>query len=505
MKKFTTLVLSLVLLLTACGGGDASTTKEGTGGKLTVAMSTDATSLDPTNFNTDYSDMAMHQVYNNLITKNEKGELVNSLAEDITEEDPTTYTVKLREGVKFHNGETLTADDVIFSLKRISESEKYGPVFSNFANLEKVDDLTVKITLKSPSGTFMESLAHPGASILNEKATNEGDMTKAPVGTGPFVFKEWVDNDHISFTANDEYWEGRPVVDELEIRIIPEANNRMIELESGGVDIALDLTPEDVTRVSESEDLQLFKTNSFAVTFLAFNTESEPFNNPVARKAIAHGIDVEAIVKNVFKDTGTVATGVINPDVIYSISKDLNPIEYNPEKAKELLAEAGIAEGTTIEMYISDDNQRADIATIMQEQLRQIGLNMNITRLEWGAFVEELSAKKDHMFLLRWNPSIVDPDQYLYPSFSTNTKGSGPNYGFYGNPELDALIDQGRVLSNSPEREAIYKQAQEFVMEDLPWVPLAYGQQNIAGAKYVSGFTIRPNYTQEFNKVTLNK
>lgn len=516
MRKFKTgllLALAAMLILTGCGGGgtDNGESAQAPAEKadkdtLTVAVSADATSLDPENYNDIYSENIMKQVYNRLLEKDAEENLVPGLATSIDQPDPTTYVVHLRDGVVFHNGEPLTPDDVIFSLERVAKSAKYAYIYGkiDLDSFETPDEHTLKFRLTEPDGSFLQALSHPAASIVNRKAVEEaGDnYAQNPVGTGPYKMKSWTKLDNITLVKNEEYWGEPAAIPNLVFRVIPEANNRVIELESGGVDIAYDIAPTDISKVEENENLQLLRKMDNSVHFAGMDVSEGPFANVKAREALAHAVDMKAIVEAVYQGVGTVATGPVNPNFPYSISPETEPVSYDPELAKKLFEEAGVAPGTVFKIYVNDNPQRQDMATIMQSQLREIGYDADITVLEWGAYTEALKNKEHDIFFMSWTPSVVDPHYALYGPFHSKNMGEGPNYMYYSNPELDPILDQAIRLNNGPEREELYKQAQEIVLKDYPWLYVANGENVIGAQKYVKNLEVSPSSSQDLSKVT---
>lgn len=507
MKKKTILIFSLVLafLMTACSGGGE---EKAEGGQiLRVALSEDSKSLDTAVLNDDYAENILIQVYDTLVKRNAEGELVNSLAESIENPDPQSFTIKLREGVKFSNGDPLTADDVIFTLQRAAGTEKfksfYGKIDPN--SYEKTDDLTLSFKLTEPDAAFLNSLSHPAVSILSKAYVEGGaDLATKPMGTGPFVLDEWVQNDHATFSVNENYWGEAPKISGIEMKVIPEASQRIIELESGGVDLAYKVDPAEIENIEGNEDLQLFRKLDNSVHFIGFNMEKEPFDKKEAREAMVNAIDMNQIFQTVYMNSGKLATSPINPNFKYSIADELKPNEVNTEKAKELFAQAGVNSGDTLSIYTSDNTQRVNVATMMQAQLKELGIGLNIERLEWGAFMDAIGRGEHNMFIMSWNPSVVDAHYELFQPFHSSNKGQGPNFMFYGNEELDNLIKEGISTVDENERATIYKRAQELINEEYPWLYICYGETLVAGNKNVSGLELLPKYPQELKDVTLS-
>ena len=283
-------------------------------------------------------------------------------------------------------------------------------------------------------------------------------------------------------------------------RVIPEASQRVIELESGSVDMAFDIAPNDIKKVEDNPDLKLERTLDNSVHFVSFNTVKPPFDNPKARLALTKAIDMDTIVKTVYQGVGRRATSNVNPNFKYSIADSIEPTKVDKEEAKKLFEEAGMTEGTTIKIYVNDNQQRNDVAQMMKEQLTEYGINLEIVKLEWGAMVEAIKNKENDLFIMSWTPA-EDTHYEFYQPFHSDGKGNGPNFNDYGNPALDALIDAGAHEFDDAKRGAIYKEAQELVNKELPWMYICYGETVVGMKKNVTGFEIAPTYAQRFAKI----
>lgn len=497
-------VLFSLIMLSACSNKNSEKTSADK--VLKVAVSEDATTMDPIEVNDDYAENLVVQVYDTLVERAPDGTMKNALAESIEVSDPQTYTIKLREGIKFSNGDPLTLDDVIFTLNRAGDSDIfksfYGKIDRN--SYEKVDDRTLKFKLTEPDATFLNALSHPGVSIVSKKYVEAGnDMNTKPMGTGPFKLDEWNQNDVSKFSVNENYWGEAPKISGIEYRVIPEASQRVIELQSGGVDMAYKVEPTDFKTVEEDENLELYKKMDNSVHFVGFNIGKAPFNNVKAREAIVNAIDVESIFETAYEKSGQIATSPINPNFEYSKADKMPKQTHDKEKAKAKLTEAGLVEGTNLSIYISDNTQRVNVATMMQAQLKEYGINLDIKRLEWGAFTDALKNKEHNMFIMSWNPSIVDAHYELYQPFSSVNKGHGPNYMYYGNEQLDNLINEAKMTLDTNKRAEIYSKAQDLINSEYPWLYLVYGQTVVGANKRVKGFEISPKYPQVLSNVSL--
>jgi peptide/nickel transport system substrate-binding protein len=516
MKKKLAIILSLIMMLSmvlvGCGGQKAETpsssepasSEAGESAEsaevkdtLVVATTYDAKSLDPHATNDVASSNVMQQIYGTLVKLNENNEDVGSLAEKFEVVDELTYKFYLKQGVKFHNGEELKASDVVYTLKRA-----ISPIGGSIAHIvgdidpegfEIVDDYTVIVKTKTPNSSFLPSLTHFGGGvILNEKAVEEaGDnYSMNPVGTGPFKFESWAKGNEIVLARFDDYYGDKPSFAKMVIRAIPEATNRTIELESGGVDIAYDITTNDIKRVEENKDLKLIRKMGNSTTYFAFNTEKEPFNDPKVRQAIGLAIDTETIVNAVFRGVGAPAQGAVPPNIKY-FNKELGAPDFDVEKAKALLAEAGYPDGFKAKVWTNEKKARVDMCTIIQSQLKEIGVDVEIQVLEWGAYLEGIKTGQHEMFMVGWSTQTPDPDMSLYGPFHSSQKGKN-NFSYYDNPKVDELLQQGRLMEDSPEREAVYAELQSIIRNDAPWIVMNNGEIVVGVRSNIEGFEPSP-------------
>lgn len=496
--KITAIFASLLLATSVMAGcaQSGTATQAGTAkDALIVATAYDAKSLDPHAVNDVASSNVMAQIYSTLVQLNDKGEVVPMLAESFEQVDDVTYKFVLKKGVKFHNGEELKAGDVKFTLTRAAESATVSHIFGDIdtTKFEITDDYNLVVKLKNPVTGFLAGLVHTGGNILNEKAVKEaGDgYAMKPVGTGPFKFVSWTKGDKVELERFADFYGTKPAFSKMTIRVIPEPTNRTIELESGGVDIAYEISANDLKRVQENDKLQILRVVDNSTQYLGFNNQKEPFTNDKVRQAISYALDTKSIVESVWKGIGRVAVGPIGPNVLYS-DKALEVHEYNVEKAKALMKEAGFENGFKTTIWTNEKKERVDMATIMQSQLKEIGIDVEIKVLEWGAYLDGLSKGEQDMFMIGWTCQTPDPDLAVYAPLHSSKAGSGGNYSFFKNDAVDKLIMDGRVMKNSAEREAVYKEIQKVVKEQAPWVFLSNGEQVVGASKNVKGFTPSP-------------
>jgi peptide/nickel transport system substrate-binding protein len=330
-------------------------------------------------------------------------------------------------------------------------------------------------------------------SIVSERAVRElGDKyAQNPVGTGPMKFVNWVVGNRIELTRWDQYWGPAPKIKNLTIRYISDDATRLLELETGGVDMMLNVPPQEVERVEANPNLKLYRAPSLSLNFIGFNTQKPPLNDERVRRAITHAIDMEALVKTVYMGVGKPGRGPIGSMVWASAADILPQLEYNPALAKELLAEAGYPDGFTITLSTNDSAQRVDSAIIVQSMLAAVGIKVEISIVEWAAYLEMLDSGKQDMYILGWVTVTGDPD-YGLEVFHSRSFGPGGNYAFYEDPEVDRLLDAARGETDMDLRRQLYIEAQQIIHAAAPWIYTLEGEVLIAARSNVEGFQIDP-------------
>lgn len=482
MKKKLSMIFLLLVMALLSVNIYAETT-------VTVAQNADAKTLDPTASNDVPSHRVTLQIYDNLVDR-DHGKLVPGLAESWTQVDPLTLDVKIRKNIKFHNGDPMTVGDVVFSLQKAKDAPSMMSFYSDIDKIEAIDDETVRITTKKPFGPLVNYLAHKGAGIMSEKAVKAaGDnYGQHPIGTGPFMFDSWVSADRIVLKANPDYYKGKPAIDTLVFRVIPEGVNRTIALETKEADIAYDIDPIDHDMVKHHSNLTLLQKSALTMNYLGFNTEKAPFNKKEVRQAIAYAIDMDSMIAAVYLGAASKANSPVSPEV-FGYNKDTKGYDYNVAKAKELLAQAGYPNGFKAKIWTNDNGIRRDTAVILQDQLKQIGIDATIEILEWGSYLDRLIRKEHDMFLLGWTPS-PDADSALYALFHSKNHGSSGNRTYFTNQRMDQLLDMGRESTVPEDRINYYKEAQDIVQEEVPMLVLVYPYDNVGLQKTIKGFIL---------------
>jgi len=479
---------------------------------LIVGQIAEPKSLDPHAVTAVNDFRILMNVYDGLVRyKDGTLEVEPSLATEWTiSEDGTVYTFTLRDGVSFHDGTPLTAEAVKFNFDRmLDDGHPYhdtGPFplaffFSAVETVEAVDEKTVRFTLNAPYAPFLSNLAYPTGLIVSPEAVraNGKDFGRNPVGTGPFRFVEWDANSRVVVERNAEYWNGVPKLQAVVFRPITDANTRVAEMLAGGIDLMVEVPPDALSEF-EGDDYRIHEQAGPHVWFLILNAKEGPFADKRVRQAANYAIDKGEIVQNVLEGTADIAAGPTPPAFAWAYNDALEPYPYDPEKAKALLAEAGV-EGAEITFFVTEGGSGMldpiPMGTAIQADLEAIGFDVTIKTFEWNAFLEQVNAglaDKADMAEMAWMTN--DPDTLPYLALTTDSwpEEGGFNSGYYSNPKVDELLQAARTETDQDKRAALYREMQVIVQEDAPWVFVANWKQNAVTAASVQGFSLQPSF-----------
>ena len=476
---------------------------------LRVALMSDISGLDPHKITDVYSGTVLRQIYNSLIQPDANMEFKGDLAESWENPDDLTWIFHLRRGVLFHNGEELTAHDVKFTFDRILDPATASPGVTHIREIEKVevvDKYTVKIVTKAPFAPLLFNLGRYEMCVLNEKAVKEAgeNYNKRPVGTGPFMLDVWRPGDRVEVKKFAQYFEGEPKVDRIVFRGIPEDATRVIELESGGVDLCIDFPAQDFDRLQSEGKFTVYEKQSLPSNYYAFNVETTPFQDKRVRQAINYAVDVDVIIDSIYFGKAVKSRGPMS-ELVWGFDETLpeDPYPYDVEKAKTLLAEAGYPNGFKTKLYASTQSASRSTAELFQGFLAEIGVEAEVVSLEWGAYLSETRKGVDGMFTLGWS-GTGDADgalTYLYDSQNINSS----NRARWNDPKFDEFLAEGRRTLNPEKRKAIYQEAQRHFNEEVPIVLMLSRKNLCASSPKVKGFEIYPNNVYRLFNVSLEK
>ena len=502
------------------------------GKDFVIGLGGEATQLNPVVATDGFSYIAEWPLFDSLVELDQSLNVRPLLAESWeVAKDGLAYTFKLKKGVKWHDGTPFTARDVAFTFyavlnpKVTTPHRAYFDALAGFPELtnkdapkrpedlavkpiEVVDDHTVRFRLRYPSGSFLAVLTNPRAGIIPEHLLKTADLNttefnRKPVGTGPFKFVEWRRGERLVMEANPQYHGGRPALDRLIFRIIPDSVVLLQELRAGGVDFIENPPLNEVARLKQTAGLKVLVADNTSYNYFGWRQDLEPFNDLRVRRALNHAIDVPTLVKEALQGYATIATGQFPPSS-WAYDPAVKPYAYDPNRAKALLAEAGFRpegdgvlarNGKRFSFTIRHDqaNQAVkDTAVIVQEYLKRVGVEAKLEPLDWPTFVKKLFASEFEGIVVGWT-NHHDPDPFAYTIWHSS-QWKGRNFAHYKNPRVDELLEQARHTAVVAERKKHYAEFSKLLMEDAPYVFLYFPQQIFVTRQSYDGFLPIPAF-----------
>jgi len=531
------LLLTISMVFLSCGAEEESaeeveseetvdTEEDKYGGVLVFGRGGDSVGLDPARETDGESFYAAEQIFDNLVEfVNGTTEIQPALAKSWeVSDDGLTFTFHLEEGVEFHDGTPFNADAVVFSLGRQlwedHPAHQYGPYkywgymdMSNIVDdIVAVDEYTVRFDLKKREAPFLANLAMDFAAMVSPTAVEKygEDFKSNPVGTGPFKFVSWQKDDNIVVERNENYWRRKAYLDRLILKVIPDPTARYLALQKGEIDVMDFPSPEDLDEMKADPDIKVIQQPGLNVGYLAMNTQKEPFDNKLVRQAFNYAINKEEIIDAVFGNAGTPAKNPL-PPTMWSYNDSIDPYPYDPEKAKELLAEAGYPDGFKTDLWAMPvarpyfpDGRR--VAEIMQAQLKEVGVEAEIVSYDWGTYLDRTDSGEHQTALLGWTGDNGDPDNFLFVLLSIPAaEVPAGNIAFWKNEEFNDLIEEAKQTFDTERRTELYMEAQEIFHEEAPWVPVAHSIVSEPMKPYVMNFKLSPVGKRVFYSVWIDK
>lgn len=510
LKRFwvVSLVVIFALALAACSKDDE--------GQLVIAVGADIVSLSTHGSNDVPSSNVQENIYETLTRLDENQQLQPGLAEKWEEVDETTWDFYLREGVKFHDGEELTAEAVKVNFERLKDPRIGSPrafLLDQVTEVEVVDTYVVRLHLEYAYAPLLSNLAHNGTAIMSpkiieedyaqlvereenddEEGIKEGDpdayINQNPAGTGPFKLKEWAPGSHVTLERFDDYWGEKAKLETVQFKVVTEPSSRVAELDTGASHVADGIGPNNIDRVNNMDNASALQVPSVSLNYIGFNVEKEPFNDVRVRQAISMAIDKNEIIEGIYDNVGIPAIGPVAP-LVFGFDESVSGLEYNIEKAKELLAEAGYPNGFKTTIWTNDGNEQRSLTAIaVQSQLAELGIEVEIDELEWGAYLERTANGEHDMFILGWSTVTSDADYGMYPLFHSSQVGAPGNRTFLKDDKLDEILQAARMETDQDERQRLYSEAQEMLVELAPMIYIMHGEHLLGVNNKLKGFSV---------------
>nr|WP_239541205.1 glutathione ABC transporter substrate-binding protein [Pullulanibacillus pueri] len=490
------------IVLTGCSssgasGGSASSGGSGSSGKaqeMTFAQTSKVVGLSPTMTNDSVSQNVLNQIYETLFTRDpETMEIKPNLAKSYETPDDKTWVIHLNKGIKFSDGTPLNAEAVKYTFDKLRDPKTGAPRASLLSAVDSIttqDDLTVVIKTKKPYGPMLAALSHGNSAIISPTADKKQDLMKKPVGSGPFMLKEWVPGDHVTLVKNPDYWKGPAKLDKVTFKVVPDVNTEISMLQTGQVDFIENVPSEQWDRVQNLKGIKTTKKAGTAVSYLGFNLRREPMNNLEFRKAISYAIDRDAYVKQL-NGLGTKSNSIIGPKIFgYDKSAESLGYDYDPEKAKQIIKENGW-DGKQIDLLVANTAAYMQMGQIVQDQLKKVGINAKIRTMEWGTFLDVSKQDKFDMTFLGWSNSTADGSELLYPNLGGDNIGAS-NVVAFNNKKFNTLVDESRYTVDQDVRKEKLKKANELAIKQAPWVVMDHGVVTGAYKDDIEGIDILP-------------
>ncbi|QET01958.1 MULTISPECIES: glutathione ABC transporter substrate-binding protein GsiB [Cupriavidus] len=483
-----------------------------------MAVDSTFTTLDPYDSNDTLSQAVTKSFYQGLFGLDKDLKLVNVLAESYeASKDGLTYTIKLKKGVKFHDGTTFDANAVKANFDRVIDPAnklKRYTLFNRVAKTDVVDANTVKITLKEPFSPFINVLSHPSAVMISPTALKKWGKEIAfhPVGTGPFEFVEWKQTDYLKGKKFAGYWKtGYPKIDSITWKPVVDNNTRAAVMQTGEADFAFRIPFEQAAVLKTSPKVDLIDAPSIIARYISFNTQVKPFNDPKVRQAINYAINKDALAKVAFAGYATPSEGVVPAGVDYA--EKLGPWPYDPAKARELLKEAGYPNGFETTLWSAYNHTTAQkVIQFVQQQLQQVGIKASVQALEAGQRVEKVESVQKpedagvRLYYVGWSSSTGESDWALRPLLASESMPPKLlNTAYYKNDQVDADIAGALRTTDRAEKARLYKDAQERIWKDAPWAFLVTEKVLFARAKRLSGAYAMPDGSFNFDEIDIKQ
>lgn len=491
MKRMAQIVFLSFLVLALLTLSGLSRPAMGEKNVLKIGVGIDVTGLDPHNYRATTDLLVTKLICETLVEFDLNMKVVPGLATSWERLDDTTWRFKLRKGVKFHDGTPFDAKAAKISLDRAKDAPRAQNYVGFVASTAIEDDYTIVVKSKRPFANFLGNLCSPVGGFISPKAieTYKDDIASHPVGTGRFKLKEWRPKERLVLVRNDNYWGKKVKLNECIIIPIPEEGTRAMAFESVEIDVIMDPLPHRIGEYKANKNINVITGPASRMVWVGFNPQDKVLSNINLRRAIAHAINRDEIVEHVMEGLGINAQEII-PPIIMKSKKKYN-FNYDPERAKKLLIEAGYPNGLELNLWTPEGRYLKDrqIAEAVQAQLARIGIKVKIQVMEWGAYVDAVFRHEQQLYIVGWGFGAGDPDAALRACFYSTSKF---NWSNYRNPEMDRLLDRAISTLDPKQRENLYNEIQQLLIDDVALVPIYHKLNIYATNKRVKKFYPHP-------------
>ena len=539
MKKRVTMALSALMaamvLFTGCASSGGASSQAGSAqgssaaasesaervkdSNVVAAMKADVITLDPADANQTLDGGLQRLIMDGMFGFDKDGKVINMLATGYQANDKATqFTIKLRKGITFTDGTPWNADAAIANLNKLSDQSlglRRNGLFKMVDKTEKIDDYTIRVDLKYSFGAFVNTLAHPAASMMSPKQIQKGEKacSSNPVGTGQYKFVEWKPGQDVKLALNENWWGysaklcgGKALVasnagfSTITFKPVKEAATRVSMIQSGDADFIFPVPTESYAALKANSSIDVEDAEGIVVDYLNLNTKKKALSNVKVRQAINEAVNREAFCKIVKNGMASPATSFIAPKVQYY--KQESAVSYNLSDAKKLMAEAGYSNGLNLTAYSSNTAEFVKMGEFIQQQLAQIGIKLKLVPTETATMNQKIDGFKgdgaDAVYDIEisgWSPSTGDADWALRPCFSNTmfVKFGGADYSYFDNSDYEACITKGLSSADTSVRKAAYATAQDILWKQVPSIALANDFNTWASGKHVKNLGIYPD------------
>ncbi len=472
---------------------------------LVMIIESSPTNLDPRVGLDAQSERIDELLFDDLCTRDDRLNVQPGLAERWEIPDPLTYIFHLHQGVKFHDGRALTSRDVKWTFDSLLQGKIRSTKAAAYRPLDHIDtpdDFTVVFHLKEPFATFLWNVSDGAMGIVPYGSGDE--INRHPIGSGPFRFVTAEPDKEVIIERNDGYWGQKARLQRVRFAVIPDATTRALELRKGSADIAVtSLTGDMVLALERESNLEVLRSPGTVLAYLAFNTRDPVLKDARVREALAYAIDRTPMIHYLLRDFARPAYSLLPPES-WAYNGDVPHYDYNPDRARQLLEQAGFPAANGVRLHLAMKTSTEEgtrlMAAVMQQQLRAVGVVLDIHTFEFATFFSDVARGAYQVHSLRWVGGNEDPDIFEYVFHSAKFSPHGANRTYYANPRVDALIDQARRELDQNARKQIYAEIQQILAEDLPYINLWYLENVMVHTKRVRNLTLNPPGNYDFLK-----
>jgi peptide/nickel transport system substrate-binding protein len=473
---------------------------------LVMIIESSPTNLDPRVGIDGQSERIDELLFDALLTRDDHFNVQPGLAERWEIPDPLTYVFHLHAGVKFHDGRPLTSLDVKWTFDSLLQGKLRSTKTSTYRYVDRIDapdDFTVVFHLKEPFAALLWNLSEGAIGIVPEGSLDE--MTRQPIGTGPFKFVSAETDKDVILARNDNYWGARPHLARVRFDVVPDATTQALELRKGSADLTINspMPPDAIVTLERDPSLIVQRGAGTRLAYLAFNLRDPILKDVRVRQAIAYALDRRPMIEYLWRNQVQAASSIL-PRQSWAYNGDVQRYDYDPGKARQLLDAAGYPSVNGVRFHLTmktstNEDTRLMVA-VMQQQLRQVGIALDIRTFESATFMADVVSGAFQLYSLRWIGGNEDPDIFDTAFHSRNFPPAGRNRSFYSNPRVDSLIDQARRETDQDVRKKLYAEIQEILAKDVPSVNLWYLNNVLVHTRRVRDVTLNPSGNYDFLK-----